>query len=140
MKTEIGTATCVGMIGATLSGGVSSLQGKHGLLIDTLLSVRLITAAGTAITVSNQQNADLFWALRGAGANFGIVTSATYKVFDATNGGQVLSTNFEYFASANRSIWEILKSFDNKLPPNLALNIAVQYSPPDKQVCSFLKQ
>ena len=133
---EIGTATCVGMIGATLSGGVSSLQGEHGLLIDTLQSVRLITAAGNAITVSNQQHPDLFWGLRGAGANFGIVTSATYKVFDATNGGQVLSTNFEYYATANQSIWQILKSFDNTLPANLAINVAVEYDPPHKQVCS----
>ena len=122
------------MVGATLGGGVASLQGLYGLLIDTLESVRMVTAAGNAITVSKTENADLFWALRGAGANFGIVFSATYNVHDATNGGEVLSTNFEYGASSNRSIWQILRSFDNTLPANLALNIAVEYDPTLKEV------
>ena len=125
------------MIGATLSGGVSSRQGQRGLLIDTLVSLRLITAAGNAITVSRQQHADLFWGLRGAGANFGIVTSATYQVFDAVNGGQVLSTNFEYYANASQSIWKILKSFDDTLPAKLAINIAVEYDPSHQQVRAY---
>ena len=124
----------MGIIGATLGGGVSSLEGLHGLLIDTLVSVRLVTAAGNAITVSKTQNPDLFWALRGAGANFGVVTSATYNVFDATNGGQVTSANFEYFGAANQSIFGILKTLDEGLPANLAINVAVQYSPQYNQV------
>lgn len=124
----------MGIIGSTLGAGVSSLQGHRGLLIDTLVSVRLITAAGNAITASEHENADLFWGIRGAGANFGIVTSATYEVFEATNQGQVLNTNFLYPASANRSIWEILQSFDNTLPSRLAINIAVGYDPTIRQV------
>ncbi|KAK8060366.1 hypothetical protein PG996_010296 [Apiospora saccharicola] len=50
--------------------------------MDALLSVRLVTAAGAVVTASATENGDLFWALRGAGANFGIVTSATYRVFE----------------------------------------------------------
>ncbi|KAI9879288.1 MAG: hypothetical protein M1830_009018 [Pleopsidium flavum] len=124
---QIGTAPCVGIIGATLGAGVSSLQGHRGLLIDALISVKLIIAAGKTITASKQENADLFWGIRGAGANFGIVTSATYEVFQATNQGQVLNTNFQYPASANRSIWEILKAYDNTLPSRLAINLAIVY-------------
>ena len=131
---EIGTALCVGMVGATLGGGVSQQQGMHGLLIDTLVSVRLVTANGNAITVSKTQNPDLFFGLRGAGQNFGIVTSATYKIFDWTNGGQVLSANFEYEGTANASLWQILQSFDNNLPALLAINYAVAYDPPSGTV------
>ena len=135
---EIGTALCVGMVGATLGGGVSQQQGMHGLLIDTLVSVRLVTASGNAITVSKTQNPDLFFGLRGAGQNFGIVTSATYKIFDWTNGGQVLSANFEYEGTANASLWQILQSFDNNLPALLAINYAVAYDPPSGTVSEIV--
>lgn len=56
-------------------------------MLDNILSVRLTTATGETITVSNTSNPDLFWALRGAGQNFGIVTEATYRIYDAVNGG-----------------------------------------------------
>lgn len=135
--TEIGTATCVGMIGATLGGGVSSLQGHHGLLIDTLVSVRLITAAGDAITVSEKENKDLFWGIRGAGHNFGIITSATYKIFDSTNAGQVMNADFLYTAGSSRAVWEALKTFDNALPELLAINIVVAFDPSSYQVRSY---
>jgi fumiquinazoline A oxidase len=129
LTTAIGTATCVGMIGATLGGGVSTLQGAHGLLIDTLVSVRLVTAEGNAITVSAEENPDLFWGIRGAGHNFGIITSATYNIFDSTNAGQVLSADILYPSFANHSIWEALKSFDDELPAGLAINIVVAFDP-----------
>jgi FAD/FMN-containing dehydrogenase len=105
-----------------LGGGWGSLQGLRGLLIDNLLSVELVTASGDLITVSATQNPDLFWALRGAGQNFGIVTSATYKVYDATNGGQVVNADFAFTAADNRSVWEYMQSYDESLPANMALS------------------
>lgn len=68
------------MIGATIGAGVGPYQGLHGLVIDALLSVRLVTASGKIVMASEQEHEGLFWAVRGAGANFGIITSATYKV------------------------------------------------------------
>jgi len=134
----IGTAVCVGIVGATVGGGVSSAQGIYGLLIDTLKSVRMITASGEAITVSPYQNADLFWGLRGAGASYGVITSATYGIFDSTDNGQVLVADFEFYGGSNGSIWEILKTFDKSLPARLALNIGIQYLADSKQVSLIL--
>jgi hypothetical protein len=67
-----------------LGGGHGWLQGQQGLLADNLISLRLVLANGSAITVSETEHEDLFWALRGAGHNFGIVTSFEYKIVDRT--------------------------------------------------------
>ena len=75
-----GNCDCVGTLGAVLGGGYGRLMGLYGLGVDNLLSVNLTTAYGTAIQVS-PQDTDLWWALRGAGPNFGIVTSATMKAY-----------------------------------------------------------
>ena len=59
--------------------------GQYGLMADNLLSANLVLANGSAITVSNTEHSELFWALKGAGHNFGIVTSFEYKIYDRTN-------------------------------------------------------
>lgn len=97
-------------------------------MLDALESVKLVTANGDLITVSNTENADLFWGVRGAGFNFGIVIEATYKVHQATNHGQVMEGDLLFPASANRSIWEIMKSYDDTLPAELSLVAAVSYN------------
>lgn len=76
-----GTCNCIGMLGAVLGGGVGNLMGFHGLGVDNLLSLKVVTAHGRFITVSPTQNTDLWYAMRGAGPNFGIVTSAVMKSF-----------------------------------------------------------
>jgi FAD/FMN-containing dehydrogenase len=63
-----------------LGGGHGLLQGHYGLLSDNLISARMVLANGTAVTVSSESNPDLFWAIRGAGHNFGIVTEFEYKI------------------------------------------------------------
>lgn len=75
------------MIGALLGGGHGRLQGKYGLLLDQLSSARIILHNGTIVTASTSQNADLFWGIRGAGHNFGVVTEATIKIYPVDNGG-----------------------------------------------------
>jgi len=96
-----------------------------------------VTASGDIVNASIFENADLFWAIRGAGANFGIITSAIYQVYDATNGGQVMSANFLFPGSVNRSIWEILKSFDDTLPAQFSLTAFSGYNQTSQQV-SFI--
>ncbi|MCJ1386710.1 hypothetical protein MMC17_009836 [Xylographa soralifera] len=124
----MGNARCVGLVGATLGATVGSFQGLFGLGLDSLLSVRLATANGDIVDASETQNADLFWGIRGAGANFGIVTSAVYRVHDAPNGGNVTSIDFEYPASANASLWGALKSYDDEMPNELVLNTVVSFN------------
>lgn len=70
------------MTGALLGGGHGWLQGKHGLMIDQLVEAKMILPNGTAIKVSETSHPDLFWAIKGAGHNFGLVTEYTYKIYD----------------------------------------------------------
>ncbi|KAL9639040.1 MAG: hypothetical protein Q9164_001175 [Protoblastenia rupestris] len=123
-----GSAQCVGSMGATLGAGVGPLQGLHGLMLDALVSVKLVTAKGDLINVSASENEDLFWGMRGAGFNFGIVTEATYEVYDTTYDGQVMEGDLLFPASANRSIFEIIKSYDETLPAELSLTTILSYN------------
>ncbi|KAK8130695.1 hypothetical protein PG999_003075 [Apiospora kogelbergensis] len=84
---QTGTATCPGMIGVTLGGGIGRLDGLQGLVLDALVSARIVLANGTLLEVSKTSNPDLFWGVQGAGQNFGVVTSATYKVQPLYKGG-----------------------------------------------------
>ena len=69
-----------GIAGLTLGGGLGWLMGKHGLAADNLLAVELVTADGEVLEVDAGSHPDLFWALRGGGGNFGVVTSFTYRL------------------------------------------------------------
>ena len=125
----LGSCACVGIVGATLGGGIGSLHGHRGLLLDALQSVRIVTANGTLLTASATENADLFWGLRGAGSNFGIVTSAKYKTHPASNNGQYMNADFVFPASANASFFKAIQSFDaDDLPRRLAFTAVAFYN------------
>ena len=75
-----GIVTHTGLAGLTLGGGVGWLQRKHGLTIDQLLSVDMVTADGEFVNASPEGNTDLFWGLRGGGGNFGIATEFAFRL------------------------------------------------------------
>ncbi|KAK4063869.1 CAZyme family AA7 [Trichoderma harzianum] len=76
-----GSNGCVGFFGPALGGGLGRYQGQYGLISDNFVSLNVVLANGTAITVNATSNSDLFWAMKGAGHNFGIVTSAYIKIY-----------------------------------------------------------
>jgi hypothetical protein len=120
------------MVGGTLGAGVGRDEGRYGLMIDSLLKVCLVTADAQLIEVSATSHADLFWAIRGAGANFGIVTSATYQLHkidtDSSYDGHV--TNIDMVFPANKSadyFDTAVNSFNGSLPADVASETIVMY-------------
>lgn len=79
-----GSASVVGISGSTLGGGLGWMRRKHGAGFDALRAVELVTADGTVRTVSPESDPDLFWALCGAGPNFGVVTELTFELYETS--------------------------------------------------------
>ncbi|KAJ0329586.1 hypothetical protein COL5a_004150 [Colletotrichum fioriniae] len=82
---QTGICECVGISAPVLGGGHGWLQGQYGLASDQVISAKVVLPDGKLVTASDDENPDLFWALRGAGHNFGIVTEWQYRVHDVKN-------------------------------------------------------
>ncbi len=80
LATTGGIVSTTGVAGLTLGGGVGWLMSKYGTAVDNLVSVELVTADGRLLTVTQQEHPDLFWAVRGAGHNFGVAASLEYRL------------------------------------------------------------
>ncbi|KAI1382420.1 hypothetical protein F4677DRAFT_401876 [Hypoxylon crocopeplum] len=80
-----GICECVGISAPILGGGHGWLQGQYGLLADQVISARLVLGNGDAVTVSESSHPYLFWAIKGAGHNFGLVTEWDYRIYDIKN-------------------------------------------------------
>ncbi len=106
LATTLGVNTDTGIAGLTLGGGYGWLAGKHGLACDNVLSVDVVTTDGRFLTASASEHGDLFWGLRGAGANLGIATAFEYRLHPV---GPVLGGMVIHPMSQGR---EVLRFFD----------------------------
>lgn len=100
-----------------------------GLHCDNLLEVQLVTAAGEVVTANKDENTELFWGMRGAGFNFGIVTSATYKIHDLLNDGHTLVADMIFPYEKSIDIIKLLKRWEVDQDPELALATGAMWNP-----------
>src|SRR5688500_537984 len=117
LATTGGVISTTGIAGLTLGGGVGWLNGRFGLACDNLLSADVVTADGRFLRASEQEYADLFWALRGGGGNFGVVTSFEYRLHPL--GPMVLSGPVFHPAARAREVLRFYREFSGNEPDEL---------------------
>ncbi|HEX5133220.1 MAG TPA: FAD-binding oxidoreductase [Candidatus Krumholzibacteria bacterium] len=123
-----GVVSHTGVAGLTLGGGFGWISRKHGLSVDNLISADMVLADGSAVTVSAKENPDLFWAIRGGGGNFGVVTSFLFKC--AKVGPQVFTGLVVYPIDAARDYLKFHNEYLKELPDETTVYAVVRHAPP----------
>ncbi len=128
LATPTGINSTTGLAGLTLGGGFGWLSRKYGLTIDNLESAEVVTAAGEVVRASASEHPDLFWALRGGGGNFGVVTRFEYRLHPVGPG--VLSGLVVYPISEAKSVLQQYREFLAKAPDELTVWAVLRQAPP----------
>jgi hypothetical protein len=127
LAVPFGIVSSTGVSGLTLGGGTGYLTRKYGLTIDNLLEADVVLADGSFVTASKDQNADLFWALRGGGGNFGVVTSFLFQ-------GHPVSTVYAgpifWEATHAQAVMRAYREFLPTAPEELGMFVGLKTVPP----------
>ena len=126
LATTGGIASTTGIAGLTLGGGIGYLNRKYGLACDNLISADVVTADGQLLTASLTENSDLFWALRGGGGNFGVVTSFEYQIHPV---GPVLAGFVLWPLERANEVLQFYRGFSLSAPDELRLDGILTTSP-----------
>ena len=127
LATTGGIVSITGIAGLTLGGGIGWLMGKHGLAVDNLLSVEIVTADGRVLVANKEEHPDLFWGLRGGGGNFGVAASFEYRLHPlepVITGGFVAHP----FDKA-RDVLRFYRDLKASVPDELTLNAGLSPAP-----------
>jgi FAD/FMN-containing dehydrogenase len=126
LATPSGVVSSTGIAGLTLGGGIAWLMGKHGMAVDNLLSAEVVLASGEVVTASENDESELFWALRGGGGNFGVVTWFEYRAHPLASvlGGPVL-----YPLAAAPQLFSFYRDFAADLPDELSTQAVFLHAP-----------
>ena len=123
-----GFVSVTGVSGLTLGGGLGWLVRKHGLALDNLLSAEIVLADGRLVTASASENEDLFWAIRGGGGNFGVVTSFEFRVHPV---GTVLAGIVLHPVAAAGGVLRSWREFEKTSPNELTQGALLFHIPDD---------
>ena len=126
LATPLGINSTTGVAGLTLGGGFGWLSRKHGLTVDNLISADVVTADGTLVHASAKEHPDLFWAIRGGGGNFGVVTSFEFRLHPMQR--QVIGGDAVFPISRARELLDFYSTFSLEAPDDLYCD-AVMHSP-----------
>ena len=124
----LGFVSLTGITGLTLGGGFGYLTRRWGWTSDTVVGVELVTADARLVRASSDENADLFWGLRGGGGNFGVVTGIDYEVHPV--GPEVVGGVVAWPAAAAPAVLELYRTLAAKAPPELTLVALMRPAPP----------
>jgi FAD/FMN-containing dehydrogenase len=126
LATPSGVVSSTGIAGLTLGGGLGWLMGRYGVAIDNLRSAELVLASGEVTTASEEADPDLFWAIRGGGGNFGVITSFEFRAHPVPNVlcGPVLHT-----LDAAPELLSFYRDFSSDLPDELSTQAAFLHAP-----------
>ena len=122
-----GYISITGLPGLTLGGGFGWLVRKHGLALDNLLSVDIVTADGSLLTADQTQNSDLFWGVRGGGGNFGVVTSLEFQVHPV---GMVLGGLLIHPLTSAKDVLRLMREHVATVPDELTWGVLLFSVPP----------
>lgn len=128
LATTGGIVTHTGLAGLTLGGGLGWLMRKHGLTCDNLLEADAVTAEGQFVRASETDNEDLFWAIRGGGGNFGVVTSFKFRLHQL--GPEVLAGPVVYAAKEGAGVLRAYREFVADAPDEVGTTVTLRYAPP----------
>src|SRR6266480_5477426 len=117
LATTGGLMSTTGIAGFTLGGGLGHLMRSYGLACDNLISADVVTAMGQKLIASAERNADLYWAIRGGGGNFGIVTSFEFQLHDV--GPTLLGGRLAYRLAEAPDVLRFYREFMANAPDNL---------------------
>ena len=131
LAVPLGSCPTVGVAGYSLGGGESSLTPKFGYGCDSIVGLEVVTADSRVLTVQAGENPDLFWAMRGAGANFGIATSLEFQLHAIET---VLSGSLRYPIRQAKKVLHFLDEFTPAIPPELFLIVAVLPHPGERML------
>ena len=131
MAVPLGSCPTVGVAGYSLGGGESSLTPKFGYGCDSITDLEVVTADAKVLRANASENTDLFWAMRGAGANFGVATSIEFQLHPIET---VLSGSLRYPIKQARKVLHFLDSFAPTIPAELFLIAAVLPHPGERML------
>lgn len=123
-----GQVSATGIAGLALGGGMGMLQRKYGLTCDNLLEARLVGADGELVTASAQENPELFWALRGGGGNFGVVTEFRFALHPV--GPLMLAGLVAWPVDEAVAVLEFLRDYIAGAPEEMSADAIFQFAPP----------
>jgi hypothetical protein len=126
LATTLGVVSVTGIAGLTLGGGLGWLNGCYGLACDNLISADVVTADGQMLRASAQQNEDLFWAIRGGGGNFGVVSSFEYQLHPVDD---VLAGGLSYPLSMAPHVLRFYDDFVKAAPDELSTAVSLALTP-----------
>ncbi len=129
MATPSGFIASTGVGGQTVGGGLGYLSRRFGLSIDNLLSADVVLADGSFVTASHDSHPDLFWALRGGGGNFGVVTSFTFACHEIGEKGTVIAGPVLYDIADTEAVFRWYRELLPALPEELSGWIGVMVIP-----------